>query len=304
MFYLFSNNKYLDLKPFQAGYAQNKPSGFFGPATRNHYLFHYVISGAGTLISNDSSGKEYTFKIHSGQGFLIFPAQLTTYIADRDHPWEYVWIEFDGILAEDIIRNSGLSILSPVYRSSDKVLTNTMLDAMLEMAKPDKETPYYNSGPGDANSPSFIRNTSETPFYKMSKLYQFADCLIRSSAASTRLQSSSSMSDYYLQTIFTYIDHNFMNPISVESLAELCNIHRNQLLKIFKDNLGKGPQAYLIEYRMSKAAQLLSTTKLSIGEISSAVGYPNQLHFSRSFKNVYGISPKQYRDQAAKNSVT
>lgn len=88
-----------------------------------------------------------------------------------------------------------------------------------------------------------------------------------------------------------------MYPISVESIAKQCNIHRNQLLKIFKASLGKSPQEYLITYRMSKATQLLTTTKLSINEIGNAVGYPNQLHFSRAFKNVYGISPRQYRDK-------
>ena len=69
------------------------------------------------------------------------------------------------------------------------------------------------------------------------------------------------------------------------------------MLKIFKNKLKKGPQAYLIEYRMSKAAQLLATTELSVNEIGNAVGYPNQLHFSRAFKSVYGVSPTQYKGQ-------
>ena len=38
-------------------------------------------------------------------------------------------------------------------------------------------------------------------------------------------------------------------------------------------------------------------TKLSIADIGNAVGYPNQLHFSRAFKNIYGVSPKNWRDQ-------
>ncbi len=47
---------------------------------------------------------------------------------------------------------------------------------------------------------------------------------------------------------------------------------------------------------MSRAAQLLLTTEFSVGEVGNAVGYSNQLHFSRAFKNVYGISPKIFRD--------
>lgn len=42
-------------------------------------------------------------------------------------------------------------------------------------------------------------------------------------------------------------------------------------------------------------------TDLSIADIGNAVGYPNQLHFSRAFKNVYGIPPRQWRyENAAK----
>ena len=80
------------------------------------------------------------------------------------------------------------------------------------------------------------------------------------------------------------------------SVLPRCNIHRNQLLKLFKDKIGQGPQEYLIKYRMSRAAQLLLTTGLSVNEIGNAVGYANQLHFSRAFKNVYGMSPKHFRD--------
>ena len=46
---------------------------------------------------------------------------------------------------------------------------------------------------------------------------------------------------------------------------------------------------------MTKAAELLKLTSLSIADIGNAVGYPNQLHFSRAFKNVYGTSPRSWR---------
>lgn len=48
---------------------------------------------------------------------------------------------------------------------------------------------------------------------------------------------------------------------------------------------------------MIKAAELLKLTKLSIKDVGNAVGYSNQLHFSRAFKNIYGISPRDWRNQ-------
>ena len=275
LFYLFHNENFLDLNPYQCGYADNDEGASFDPCTRNHYLFHYVISGTGRLAADDENGTEHNFQIHSGQGFMLFPFQVTTYYTGKEHPWEYVWIEFDGVYASSIVEKAGLSIASPIYKPSDRVAAHEMMDAMMDMA----------------------RDSDRTSYYKISKLYQFADCLIRGAGNEhIPLGASGSLSDYYLQTAFLYIEKNFMNDISVESIAQRCNIHRNQLLKLFKERIGQGPQEYLIKYRMSRAAQLLLTTEFSIGEIGNAVGYSNQLHFSRAFKNVYGISPKNFRD--------
>ena len=66
---------------------------------------------------------------------------------------------------------------------------------------------------------------------------------------------------------------------------------------MFKHIAGKSPQQYLIAFRMKKAAELLKLTALSIADVGRAVGYPNQLHFSRAFKNVYGISPRTWRQE-------
>lgn len=65
----------------------------------------------------------------------------------------------------------------------------------------------------------------------------------------------------------------------------------------FKEALGKSPQEFLMSYRMIKAAELLKLTRLSIRDISNAVGYTNQLHFSRAFKKIYGLSPREWRNQ-------
>ena len=67
------------------------------------------------------------------------------------------------------------------------------------------------------------------------------------------------------------------------------------LARVFRDAVGESPQAYLLHYRMARAAQLLKETRRTIGEIAGQVGYANQLHFSRAFKNVHGVSPREYR---------
>ena len=75
-----------------------------------------------------------------------------------------------------------------------------------------------------------------------------------------------------------------MRNITVENMAQFCNLNRSYFGKIFHDNIGKSPQQFLISYRMGKAADQLKTTDLPIKDICENVGYPNQLHFSRAFK--------------------
>ena len=81
-FNIFPNENFIDLCMYQFGYEQCDPGHSFGPATRNHYLFHYILSGTGTLMADDFQGNTQTYSVKSGQGFMIFPGQINTYIAD------------------------------------------------------------------------------------------------------------------------------------------------------------------------------------------------------------------------------
>ena len=273
VFSIFLNENFVDLSLYQYGMEQCPPAYSFGPATRNHYLFHYVLSGTGRLIANDSKGISHEYQIRSGEGFMIFPRQINTYIADPKLPWEYIWIEFDGMRAREIIETAGLSPDHPVYHASYKDLRENMKDEMIYIAE----------------------HHDATPFHLMGHLYLFIDYLSRSS--SSQITASGRVRDFYIKEALNYIEQNFQNDISVENIASFCGLNRTYFGRIFKETVGKSPQQFLLSYRMAKAAELLKLTELSISDIGNAVGYPNQLHFSRAFKNVYGVSPREWRNK-------
>ena len=273
-FHIFPSENFIDLGMYQYGYEQCDPGHSFGPATRNHYLFHYVLSGTGTLMADNAKGETQTYSIKSGQGFLIFPGQITTYYADLRLPWEYVWIEFDGLRVKEALDLTELSMNSPVYRSHSKDLREQLVNEMMYI----------------------VHHAKESPFHLIGHLYLFFDYLMQSSK-STKLVHSSKMSDFYIKEAIHFIEQNFQNNITVEEIASVCGINRSYFGKIFRKSIGRSPQEFLMNYRMVKATELLKLTSLSIAEIGSAVGYENQLHFSRAFKTVYGISPRQWRNQ-------
>ena len=273
-FNIFPNENFIDLGMYQYGYEQCEPGHSFGPATRNHYLFHYIISGTGTLMADNAKGETQTYSIKSGQGFLVFPGQITTYIADQNLPWEYVWIEFDGLRVKEALDLTELSVNTPVYHSHSKDLREQLMNEMLYI----------------------VHHAKESPFHLIGHLYLFLDYLTQS-AKSKKLVQSSKMSDYYIKEAINYIEQNFQNNITIEDIAAVCGINRSYFGKIFRNSIGRSPQEFLMNYRMVKATELLKLTSLSIAEIGSAVGYENQLHFSRAFKTIYGVSPREWRNQ-------
>ena len=273
-FNIFPNENFIDLGMYQYGYEQCEPGHSFGPATRNHYLFHYIISGTGTLMADNAKGETQTYSIKSGQGFLIFPGQITTYIADQNLPWEYVWIEFDGLRVKEALDLTELSVNTPVYHSHSKDLREQLMNEMLYI----------------------VHHAKESPFHLIGHLYLFLDYLTQS-AKSKKLVQSSKMSDYYIKEAINYIEQNFQNNITIEDIAAVCGINRSYFGKIFRNSIGRSPQEFLMNYRMVKATELLKLTSLSIAEIGSAVGYENQLHFPRAFKTIYGVSPREWRNQ-------
>lgn len=274
IFSVFPNENFVDLGLYQFGWEQCKPAHSFGPVARNHFLFHYVISGTGVLMANDSQGNTRTYSVKSMQGFMIFPDQITTYYADKEVPWEYVWIEFDGLRVKSILEIAGLTQESPIYRAKSKNLREEMMKEMLYI----------------------VHNSESSPFHLIGHLYLFLDYLARSSA-SIKLNQGSQLRDFYIHEALAYIEHNFQNDISVENIAKICGLNRTYFGKIFKEAVGKTPQEFLLNYRMVKATEFLKLTQLSIRDIGQAVGYENQLHFSRAFKNIYGMSPREWRNR-------
>ena len=191
LFSVFPNENFVDLGLYQYGWEQCAPAHSFGPAARNHYIFHYVISGTGTLLADDEHGNTTEWQVKSGQGFMLFPGQVNTYIADSKLPWEYTWVEFDGLRAREIVTTAGLSPNEPVYHASSKELRNQMMEEMLYLS----------------------RHSEESPFHLIGHLYLFLDYFMRS-AATVHVKQNGSIRNFYIKEALSYIEQNFQNDIS------------------------------------------------------------------------------------------
>jgi AraC-like DNA-binding protein len=91
--------------------------------------------------------------------------------------------------------------------------------------------------------------------------------------------------------IKNYREQNF----TVESLAKELNISEVHLRRIFINSTGVSPKKTINNIRFEQAKTLLETTNLPISEIALNIGFCDQFHFSKSFKEAVGISPIEYR---------
>lgn len=266
------NESFIDLCLYQSGIEQCDPGHAFGPAVRDHYLFHYVLRNRGILYANDKFNHTQKFVIEAGQGFLIFPDQLTTYVANAEEPWEYMWLEFDGLRVREALAQTNLSTSQPVFSA----------EASDQRAQMVREMRYI------------VDHPTNPILEQIGHLYLFFDCFMRS-ACSNASARSPRMSDYYVRAALRFIEKNFARKITIEEIASVCGIDRSYFGKIFRQAIGFSPQAFLLNYRMGKASELLRHTDMSIADIAAAVGYENPLHFSRAFKKSIGSAPRDWR---------
>lgn len=98
--------------------------------------------------------------------------------------------------------------------------------------------------------------------------------------------------------IMDYIWENFSRTdFSAGEVADKVHLSRNYFLKLFKDENKMSFWDYITSLRMEKAKKLLKASDDTIYTISMEIGYESQYHFSRKFKNYYGISPNEYRNR-------
>ncbi|MDR0450976.1 MAG: AraC family transcriptional regulator [Treponema sp.] len=99
--------------------------------------------------------------------------------------------------------------------------------------------------------------------------------------------------------IINYLHQNYINDISLSLLAKKFAIDKFYLCALFRKVTGLSPIQYLINCRLMKAKELL-LRNYSVDEVCDLAGYNNLSHFSRSFKQHTGQSPKQYQLNAPK----
>ena len=144
-------------------------------------------------------------------------------------------------------------------------------------------------------------STSDTPVGKL-----YTDSLINtltlhllknySNAASVKENTNGGLSGYKLKRVQEFIDANLEEDLSLAELAEVADLSQFHFARAFRKSTGQTPQQYLMQQRIERAKQLLSSDELPIVEISLRTGFKNQSHFTTLFRKFTKHTPKLWRE--------
>ena len=215
------------------------------------------------LFSHSTNGEIHEYNLEANQAFLICPGQINMYTADEKNPWKYVWIEFDGIHAEECLLKAGLEWDQPIYMPQSIEQGELLREQMLYF--------YYNS--------------TKSPIHLVGRLYLFLDELIEFSSNRQDI-AEKEQKDFYINEAVAYIQQNCSRELTIDEVASFCKLNRNYFSRKFKKVMGCTPQEFLIHQRLTNATELMRLTDLPIKTIAARCGYPNQLYFSQAFKKM------------------
>lgn len=97
-----------------------------------------------------------------------------------------------------------------------------------------------------------------------------------------------------LKGLLSYIEENIHLDITLKDLADEFNYSKEHIIRSFKKELGITPYAYILNQKINYGKNILTTQKyFNISDVAQEAGFFDQSHFSKSFKEVYGISPNK-----------
>lgn len=104
--------------------------------------------------------------------------------------------------------------------------------------------------------------------------------------------------DRFIKEVNTYIERNIYKKITLDELANHCNVSKYHFCKLFKRYLDCSPMNYCNKVKITRSQMALIYTSEEISKIAQDYGFSSQSHYTKLFKEITGVTPKVYRKNA------
>lgn len=230
------------------------------------FVFLYFSSGQGEIRTLNNS-----FSLKAGEFIICRPYELTDIKISNLDTYSFYWAVFSGKLVPELLSNINLSTERKLHVDAHSDVT-TIFEKILS------EESHKQS-----NSDIIIASSFISALGIMSRI-------------ATESPQKNKIKGY--EKIFPALDainSDCTDRKCVEEYAKMCNLSSSYFTHLFTKIIGSSPMEYKQLRRMDIAKKLLITTRLSIKEISTIIGFNDPLYFARCFKQTVGESPSQFR---------
>lgn len=233
------------------------------------YLFFMVLSGSGAL---KYEGREYDLR--RGDCVFIDCQKPYNHSTGENDLWSLRWVHFYGptlySIYDKYVERGGQCVFTPPTMEKIEVIWKLLMEV-----------------------------SKGTDYMKDMLINQYLSELL------VCIMSESWHPEYRVPTpkkqnlsnIRDYLETHYSERITLDDLASQFYVDKYYLTKIFKEQFGQSINTYLTSIRITKAKQLLRFSNRTVEEIGYEIGIGAPAYFSRVFKNIEGISPKQFRER-------
>jgi len=236
------------------------------------YLLLYCTKGKGFL--KIQSGK---YRVKAGDLVVLSKGEAHKYYSDKDDPWTLYWVHFNGLSAEQYLDHIGLPNKACVFPLGLHSKLISDFETLLNI---------------QTTGHQFSRFV-----YGSNLLAQMLTYIaITAPSAKGHLAQDSDIGRAQ-----ALMEENIAGQLDLDVLASSVNLSKYHFSTKYKDVTGYSPIQHFIMLKMEKACYLLDITSRSINQISDDLGFDDAQYFSRQFKKVIGVSPREYRKMGYKN---
>lgn len=229
----------------------------------DEYIFIYCTEGRGTIIVE---GKEYI--LHENEAFCIPRFRGHRYFACDDDPWSILWVHFKG---EDAgfypIEDCQVVALTSQHATNRMHFLFDLLFRVLE---------------GNYTLGNFIY-ISQVLSLILAETYH------REKRNTTQEQNK------HVTNVVKYMYNHLNENLTLDQIVEEFELSKSYLNAVFQKYTKHAPMDFFIRLKMKRACELLRSTDTYVYEVAQRLGYSDQYYFSRIFKRVVGMSPREYK---------
>ena len=238
------------------------------PKGRLDYQLLYIVSGKGHFYFH---GEDRV--VYAGRMVLIQPRQEQRYEYFGEDKPEVYWVHFTGSDVKNILRSYNIPMDDPIFYSGASSTYSYLFKEMIHELQ-----------------------NCKTGYEDLLAMYLRQIFLL---VQRTRQEERPTVPTYIqeeMEFARRYFNEHYNEPISIQEYAESRNMSVCYFQRNFKQIVKHTPMQYLLTIRVNNAASLLETTDYSMAEIAAIVGYEDPLYFSRLFRKIKGVSPRDYRN--------